>query len=164
MNVNDLVSCEEISGDLTTLRDGRKVKVDDIIFYDSSLQKIKNAIRCNGKVKKEDQTVDIAEISIFKEDYDTFMEGQSSVVRRGNTYAVTSDPVSPIMFKGIFKAGFRNSACNGMISVCEIELGRISFDIGSNKEYTDDLVCFRNVTATLFPHIGHYTIKEITGE
>ena len=125
--------------------------------------KIANAIRYNGNVKKEDQIIDIAGISISKEDYDIFMEGQTSVVRRGNTYAVTSDPVSPIMFKGIFKAFYKGRS-NDDSKVCEIELGRISFDIGSNKEYTDDAVCFHNVTATLFPHIGHYTIKEITGE
>ena len=38
---------------------------------------------------------------------------------------------------------------------------RISFGIESNKEDTDDAVCFHNVTATLFPHIGHYVLDFI---
>lgn len=163
MNVKDLISCEDISGELTTLRDERKVRVVEFEVDNIALRKIINAIRCNGNLKKEDQVVNISELAISKKDYDTFMEGQSSVVRRGNTYAVTSNPVSPIMFKGIFTALYTDCSCDGF-KVCEIELGRLSFDIGGNKEYTYDAVRFYNVTATMFPRNGHYTVKEITGE
>lgn len=164
MNVNDVMSCKGMLGELTTLKDGRKVTVEGIIFHNSALQKIINAIRCDGNVKREDQVVNISDLIIAKEDYDTFMEGQSPVVRRGNTYAITSTPASPIVFEGNFEATFYDSICNGETGSCEIELGRISFDIGNNKEYTDDAVCFHNVTATMFPRNGHYTVKEITGE
>ena len=51
MDINDVSTCKEMEGTLTVSKDGREVTVSNIRFHNSALQKIVNAIRCNGNIK-----------------------------------------------------------------------------------------------------------------
>lgn len=133
----DLEHIKELTGTLMTLDDSAVIPEVLMELDSSTARKLAKVLRSN-KVTREEQDLFFHNISINKNSLSVFTKGQSSKVRDGNRYIMTTAPRTPIRFKGVMQTIVRGS--DGYDYACEIEIGNIDFNIGDKvPEINDDV-------------------------
>ena len=149
----DLEHIKELTGTLMTL-DESAVIPEVFMELDSSTARKLAAVFRNGRPTKENQRLFFVSISIPKNCVETFIKGQTSMVKDGNRYIMTTVPRTPSRFKGFMQALVKGS--DGYDYACEIEIGNMDFDIGDKTpSITEDVAIFENIPAMVYPY-GNY--------
>lgn len=149
----DLEHIKEMTGTLMTL-DGTAVITDVFIEIGfESAKKLASVLRSNN-VTRENQELFFKSISIPKGTLDVFTKGQSSMVKEGNRYVMTTVSRTSVRFKGVMQALVRGS--DEFDYACNIEIGNMAFNIGDRMpEINDDVACFENIPTMIYPY-GRY--------
>lgn len=149
----DLEHIKELTGTLMTL-DETGVISDVFIQMDASTARKLASVLRNNQVTSENQELFFTSVSICKSGLELFTKGQSSLVKDGNRYVMTTSSYNPVRFKGIMQAIVRG--LDGLDYACEIEIGNMDFNIGDSiPEIGDDNVYYENVPAMIYPY-GRY--------
>lgn len=149
----DLEHIKELTGTLMTLDD--TVVIPDVFIQmdASTARKLASVLRDN-KVTSDNQELLFTSVSINKSGLELFTKGQSSMVKDGNRYVMTTSSRTPVRFKGIMQTLVRGS--DGLDYACDIEIGNMDFNISDRMpEIGDDTVFFENVSAMIYPY-GRY--------
>ena len=155
----DIEHIKEMTGTLIALDDS-VVITDVFIEMNASTAKKLAAVLRSNKVTRENQ--DFNSVSINKSGLDAFTKGQSSMVKDGNRYIMTTTPRNTKRFKGVMQTIVKGS--DGYDYACEIEIGNMDFNIGDKvPDVSDDIVVFENVPAMIYPS-GHYQAVIIQDE
>jgi hypothetical protein len=157
----DIEHIKEMTGTLITL-DGSDVISDVFIEMDAlTAGKLASVLRKNV-VTKENQNLFFTSISIGKGGLDIFTKGQSSMVKDGNRYIMTTLSRNPKRFKGVMQSIVRGS--DGFEYACEIEIGCMDFVIGDKEpKISNDIALFENVPVMIYPY-GHYQVVILQDE
>ena len=116
----DLEHIKELTGTLMTLDDTKVIPDVFIQMGASTARKLASVLRSN-RVKRENQDLFFTSVSISKSGLELFTKGQSSMVKDGNRYVMTTSGRNPVRFKGIMKTIVRGS--DGFDYACDIEIG-----------------------------------------
>lgn len=151
----------EMEGVLTSLRGSEIVEVPYMKLDNASTRKLQAVLRC-GSVTRDNQDLHISTIIIKQEHLDTFKIGQSSVVRNGNSYVITTNQRNPLRFKANMNTLV--TGLDGLTYACTIQIGNIDFDLqGHNPEIDDGDAVFSNVSAVIYP-TGEYKAVVVQDE
>ena len=149
----DLEHIKELTGTLMTLDESAMIPDVFIQMNSATAQKLASVLR-NNKVTRENQELFFTSVSISKGGLELFTKGQSSMVKDGNKYVMTTNGLNPVRFKGIMQTLVRGS--DGMDYACNIEIGNIDFNIGDKMpKIGDEVAFFENVPAMIYPY-GRY--------
>ena len=145
----------ELSGTLIALNGMGTVEVTSMEADNSSIRKIDDAVS-RKRVTAENQELFFSKIYVKKDHVELFCRGQDGWTVYGNGFALEATPSTPIRFKAKLKRGI---VCDNMVSVQEIKLGNIEFDLSNaTSEEDGEDILFENVCATLYP-FGEYGMK-----
>ena len=151
----------ELIGLLSTIDNTGIVEAKLLELDDKSVQKL-GRVLSSRHVTRENQELFFKTVMIKKEHKDLFVKGQSSMVKDGNSYRMSSKSCTRLRFKGELQTLVRGS--DGHDSACIVEIGSIDFNIDDAIPVTDDdVVIFSNDKATIYPN-GTYRATVIKDE
>lgn len=145
----------ELSGTLNTIKGMETVEVTSMEADDCTIRKIEDVVT-RKRVTAENQVLFFPKIYVKKEHAELFCRGQGGWTNYGSRFALEATPSTPIRFNVKLKKGIVR---DNMVSVHEIKLGSIAFDLSNATSEADgEYILFENVCATLYP-FGEYEMK-----
>ena len=154
----DYQSMTELIGSLTALNGGGTIEDVNLEMDKQSAKKLADVIM-TGHVTRENQDLFFKSIIIPMNQLELFTRGQSSWVKTGKGYSLTSAPLHRVRFKGDLQTLIH--ASDGYDYAFDVKIGGIEFDIGDTKPTVqENEAIFDNVNAIIFP-VGTYKTEKI---
>lgn len=149
----DLEHMKTLVGTLSTLDDTAVIPDVYIQMDATTARKLASVLR-NNRVTSENQELFFTSVQIDKSGLEIFIKGQTSMVKEGIIYAMTTSSRNPRRFKGSMQTIVKGS--DDFEYVCDIEIGSIDFNVeNKTPEISDDIATFENVRARIYQY-GRY--------
>ena len=161
LNLNEM---RELNGKLVGLSDESVVDVECLELWAGHRKKLSQVLE-KGLVTRDTQEYMVDTLIIKIAGKDTFEKGQSSWVKDGNTYSLSTKPRNPKRFKGQFVTIAPHINDSNYLFACEVNLGNIEFDLSNcvGTTINDDEIMYQKVPMILYPY-GVYSFRVVDDE
>lgn len=150
---------DELEGELRPLTGKAVVSVEYLKLHPQSKKNLADVLQ-HKRITSNNQNLLIDELVISPEGKAILEKGQNSVVKMGNTYAVTADARHPTRFSAVLRTAVPSKVDTAALYACEITLGNIEFDLSNCPAQTLEGggIIYRRVPMTLYP-AGRYSTE-----
>lgn len=159
LNLLNFERIDELEGELQPLTGKAVVSVESLKLNSKSKENLADVLQ-HKHITSHNQNLLIDELLISPEGKEILEAGQNSIVKMGNTYAMTADARHPARFSAILRTVAPSKVDTTALYVCEITLGNIEFDLTNCSVQTleDGSVLYKRVPMTIYP-VGRYYAK-----